>query len=189
MTLAPEQWRQADQAKGQRTGFGNICKGLEFSIRQPTGSSQIDRKTLVLQNSTAAIKLDDGKVARLRHHHAGGEGATSAGNDIPCGKRRFDFQGGPVLATIVRETEYAATGTIGHEAEIEPHACKHARELASGIMAAANYDAGIAWFRTGMQPNGAHHNQDRQGQHTETHHPSTSRLDAKVNAAKYNPGT
>lgn len=40
-----------------------------------------------------------------------------------------------------------------------------------------------------MQPNGAHHNQDHQYQHTETHHPSTSRLDAEVNAAQYNPGS
>jgi hypothetical protein len=49
------------------------------------------------------------------------------------------------------------------------------------------YDAGIVWLRIGLQPKGAGHNQERQGQHTETHHPSTSWLDAEVNAAKYNP--
>jgi hypothetical protein len=91
------------------------------------------------------------------------------------------------MATIVRETEHAAARTIGHESEIEPHACEPACRLASGIMAAANYDAGIVWLRIGLQPKGAGHNQERQGQHTETHHPSTSWLDAEVNAAKYNP--
>ena len=53
-------------------------------------------------------------------------------------------------------------------------------------MGAVEYDARIVRLRTGLQPDDTGHNQDRQDQHTETHYPSTSWLDAEVSAAKYN---
>src|ERR1035437_1238872 len=117
-----KQWPQADYEKRQRTGLGNICKGSELPIRWPSGGSEIDCKVLPIQDSGATRKIDDGKTTGLKQHRAGGEGSTSTGNHIRWQRRRrFDFEGGPVLATVIGETQHAAARSIGHEGEIEPH--------------------------------------------------------------------
>ena len=132
---------------------------MEYSIRWPAGSSEINRKREIRQDSNAAKKINDRKVARLRQHYAMFEGSTTAGNHVRrIRRRRFDLEEGPVLATMVRKAQLATPGTISHKAEIIPH---QRRRAPSQIMAAVHYEARICRLWTGLQLSGASHNQDR----------------------------